>query len=144
MNIEEIKSRICDLRCSVEELAEESFSLWQESSNPHTMDVADYLHYELQTIASRLADLEDTEATEDFTPTEDEDGMTADELYDWWADLDTIDISEIACIPMPNYNDGGRGDNYWEFEERARKWWNSRTLQQKREIYDNYNESNDL
>ena len=89
--INEIKSQICDLRCSIEELADECWHIWQDAEDKRTESVADYLQYELTAIASHLADLEETEE-------EDKEG-----------------------------------------QENA--WWDARTNEQKREIY---NESNDL
>ena len=131
MTIEEIKSKICDLRCSVEELQEQAQNLWKETDDKRTENVADYLHYELTTIASHLADLEDSQVDEDEA-----NEHQNDNLNDWWDELDNVEKSEIANIPMPTADDGGRGDNQFEFDERTRKWWDSRTLEQKQEIYE--------
>ena len=136
MSIAEIKSKICDLRCSIEELSDECFNLWKETEDKRTESIADYLHYELTTITSHLADLEDTE--EEDTEADEQMPWDVCHLDEWWEDLDTLDKSELANIPFPSSDDGGRGDNQYEFDERVSKWWNSRTLEQKGEIYKDY------
>ena len=129
MTLQEIKNQICDLRCSIEELSEECFKLWHETSDKHEESLADYLHYELTAIAAHLSDLEESE--EEDTDAEAGD---MDEIEDWWCELDYADKSEISNIPQPTAIDG-RGECWCEFEDRANKWWNSRTDAQKREIY---------
>lgn len=136
MTLEEIKTKICDLRCSVEELSEECWKLWQETEDNRTESVADYLHYELTAIACHLSNLEDTE--EEDKEEKENAWWDACHLDEWWEDLDNLDKSELANIPFPTADDGGRGDNQYEFDERTSKWWNSRTLEQKGEIYKDY------
>ena len=136
MTIQEIKTKICDLRCSVEELSEECWNLWQETEDKRTESLADYLHYELTAIACHLSNLEDTEE-EDKEEKENAWWDTC-HLDEWWDTLDNADKADLANIPQPTRDDGGRGDNEFEFQERTSKWWNSRTLEQKGEIYKDY------
>jgi hypothetical protein len=130
MELKDIKAKICDLRFSLEELADECFNIWKETNNPRTQEVAEFLQYELNCVTARLADLEETEDTD--TDTEDDD---ADTIADWWTDLDLQTKCELSNIPYPTCN-YGRGDEYFEAEERATHWWNSRTYEQKKEIYE--------
>ena len=130
MTIQEIKNQICDLRFTMEELADECFTLWQSAEDNRTESVADYLHYELTAIAAHLSDLEDTDAQESEKV---EEGM--EEINDWWDNLDNVDKSEISNTPQPTTFDG-RGEYMCEFEDRVNKWWESRTNAQKREIYE--------
>ena len=58
-----------------------------------------------------------------------------DDIEDWWCDLDLVDKCDKANVPYPTC-DYGRGDEHYECEERCDKWWNSRTAEQKREIYE--------
>ena len=58
MSLEEIKTKICDLRCSVEELQEESHQVWVDADNESMESLADYLDAELGYIAYRLSELE--------------------------------------------------------------------------------------
>lgn len=129
MQLNEIKAKIADLRFSIEELADECFNLWKECGDEHTENVADFLHYELTAVACKLSDLEETDETEADA---DDD---ADTISDWWTDLDLRDKCDLANIPYPTC-DYGRGDDYIEAEDRADKWWNSRTYEQKKEIYE--------
>ena len=129
MTLEEIKSEICNLRCSIEELSDECWKLWTGTEDKKIESVADYLHYELTNVACRLSDLEETE-------TETDEPIIApwdDTIEDWWDNLDYVDKSEIANVPMPTNTDG-RGEELLEFDERCLKWWNSRTSEQKHEI----------
>lgn len=135
MELKEIKAKICDLRLSIEELSEECFNLWKECGNPHTENVASYLQYELTTIACKLSDLEETEEQETDIDTESESIEDAETIADWWTDLDLQDKCELANVPYPT-TDYGRGDEYQDAEERADKWWHSRTYEQKKEIYE--------
>ena len=64
MELKEIKAKIAELRNTATELADDCFSFWRETHNPHQQSVAEYLQYELTTIASKLADLEETEEQE--------------------------------------------------------------------------------
>lgn len=135
MELKDIKAKICDLRFSIEELADDCFSFWRETHNPHQQSVAEYLQYELTAIATRLADLEETEEQESDIDGESESIEDAETISDWWCDLDLQDKCEYANIPYPT-TEYGRGDEYQEAEERADKWWNSRTYEQKKEIYE--------
>ena len=135
MELKDIKAKICDLRFAIEELSDECFNLWKECGDPHTESVAEYLQYELTAIATRLADLEETEEQETDIDGESESIDDADTIADWWTDLELRDKCEIANVPMPT-TDYGRGDEYYECEERCDKWWNSRTYEQKKEIYE--------
>lgn len=129
MKLNEIKEKIAELRNSVDDTANECWKLWTEHKDTHTENVANYLYYELTCIKAKLSDLEETEDTE--TDTDDEE----ETILDWWTDLDLRDKCELANIPYPTC-DYGRGDDYIEAEERANTWWNSRTYEQKKEIYE--------
>ena len=129
MELKEIKAKICDLRFEIENLADECDTLWRETDNTETERIADYLHGELNDIAYRLSDLEDTEEeTEENTERKEE------FFDDWWGELDTMQKCQLANVPYPTEEDG-RGENLMEAEDRADKWWNSRTTAQKEEIY---------
>ena len=129
MELKEIKAKIADLRYAIEELADECDTLWRETEDTNTEQIADYLHGELQDIAYKLSDLEDTEEeTEENTERKEE------FFDDWWGELDTMQKCQLANVPYPTEEDG-RGENLMEAEDRANKWWNSRTTAQKEEIY---------
>ena len=129
MELNEIKQKICDLRFQIEELAEECDTLWKETDNPTIERIADYLHGELNDVAYKLSDLEDTEEeTEENTERKEE------FFDDWWGELDTMQKCQLARVPYPTEEDG-RGENLMEAEDRARRWWNSRTTAQKEETY---------
>ena len=130
MELKDIKAKIADLRFSIEELSDECFNLWKESGDTHTESVAEYLQYELTAIACKLGDLEETEEE-----TETDIDAESDMIADWWTDLELRDKCELANIPYPT-NDSGRGEEYFDAQERADKWWNSRTYEQKKAIYE--------
>jgi len=134
MELQDIKTKIGELRNAIETLADESFKLYKQTNNPHTENVADYLHYELTAIACHLSDLEETENEESDIDLEATPAELGEEIDDWWSDLDLIDKCDLANIPYPTTN-YGRGDEYYEAEERANKWWHSRTAEQMIEIY---------
>lgn len=67
--------------------------------------------------------------------------LTDEEIADWWTDLDLCDKCELANVPYPTTN-YGRGDEYYEAEERCSRWWYSRTYEQKKEIHTNFEEYN--
>ena len=136
MTIKEIKERICDIRMEIEELSDDCFHTFANADNPHTESVADYLQNELTAIAYKLSDLEDeTEEQETDIDGESESIDDAETIADWWCDLDLQDKCNLANIPYPTTN-YGRGDEYFDAEERANKWWDSRTYEQKKEIYE--------
>ena len=135
MELKEIKQKICELRCEVEELSEECFSLWKDTFDINTENVANYLHYELTDIATRLSDLEDTDDDSDTHPDTEDDALET--LDDWWGEQDTMQKCELANVPYPTEEDG-RGENLMEAEDRADRWWNSRTLEQKQEIHEEH------
>jgi len=135
MELKDIKEKIAELRTSASELANECYLLRARTNNPHTISVADYINYELTGIAVKLADLEQTETSEDFTPDETDCIDDATEIADWWTDLELRDKCELANIPYPTSTDG-RGEELLETEERADRWWNSRTYEQKKETYE--------
>ena len=135
MTIEEIKSKICDLRCSVEELQEQAQNLWKETDDERTESLADYLDNELGYVAYKLSELEELDTDSEGNP--DTDGLE-DGLNEWWDDLSNEEKTNISGIHFPTADDGGRGDNDFEFTERTNKWWNSRTISQKREIQAEY------
>ena len=136
MELHELLADIHELRTHhVERLAESAYNLFKTTNNPHVESVADYLHYELTTIASKLQDLEDTQEHEDYDVIETYETEDASEICDWWTGLDLVSKTELANVPMPT-TDYGRGDEYFECEERCNKWWYSRTYEQKKEIYD--------
>ena len=134
MELKEIKEKICDMRFSIEELADECFKLWKECGDPHTESVADFLHYELTAVACKLSDLEETEEQETDIDLEAESIEDAEAIADWWDELGLVSKCDLANIPYPN-TEYGRGDDYIEAEERANKWWYSRTYEQQKEIY---------
>ena len=133
MTLEEIKSKICDIRCELEELADDARQLFCETDNKRIENVANYLEDELTIIAGNLSDLEDVEFDEDYL-----DECANEHLDEWWNELSNEETAEISGIPFPAYDDGGRGDNEYEFKDRTDKWWNARTTEQKQEIYDHY------
>lgn len=128
MTLEEIKTKICDLRCSVEELQEESHKIWVETSDTATEKVASFLDDELGYIAYRLSELENMETDSEGNP--DTDGLE-DGLQEWWDDLTDEDKSRIVGIPTPRLDD--RGDEQYEFDRYCEKWWNAKTISQKKE-----------
>lgn len=130
MELKEIKAKIAELRTSASELANECYLLRARTNNPHAISVADYLNYELTAIACKLGDLEETEEE-----TETDIDAESDMIADWWTDLELRDKCELANIPYPT-NDSGRGEEYYDAQERADKWWNSRTYEQKKAIYE--------
>jgi predicted nuclease with TOPRIM domain len=125
MTLEEIKTKICDLRCSVEELQEESNNLWKETEDKHVESLAEFLETELGYIAYRLSELEDMET--ETEETEDED------VQEWWDDLGNDDKASLVGIPAPSRNDA-RGDEQCEFDDFCNKWWNAKTISQKKKI----------
>lgn len=135
MELKDIKAKIEELRNTATELAKDAYNIYKTTKNPHHADVADFLNYELTTIACKLADLEETEEQETDIDGESESIEDAETIADWWCDLDLQDKCELSNIPYPTTN-YGRGDEYIEAEERADKWWNSRTYEQKKEIYE--------
>ena len=135
MELKEIKSKIAELRNTATELADDCFSFWRETHNPHQQSVAEYLQYELTAISCKLGDLEETEETETDIDAESESLEYADTIADWWTDLDVDIKCELANIPYPT-DDSGRGEAFFIAEDRADKWWNSRTYEQKKEIYE--------
>lgn len=135
MELNEILAKIAELKNSVSELANECYLLRSRNNNPHTIAVADYLNYELTGIACHLSDLEETKQEEDTTPPDEDSTDDADTIEDWWCDLDLSDKCEIANLPYPTH-DSGRGEEFCEAEDRCDKWWDSRTNEQKREIYE--------
>jgi len=137
MKLNELIADIQDLRKLAHKLSNDAYKLYCENTNPHTHSVADYLHYELTSISCRLQDLAETEPSEDFTPTETDSVDEAEEISDWWCDLDLQDKCELANVPYPTCN-YGRGDEYQDAEERCDKWWYSRTYEQKKEIHTDY------
>ena len=140
MELNEIKAKIAELRTSASELANECYLLRARTNNPHTISVADFLHYELTAIACKLSDLEETEEQESDIDGESETIEDAETISDWWTDLELRDKCELANIPYPTNTDG-RGEELIEAEERANKWWDSRTYEQQKEIY---NENEDM
>ena len=135
MTLEEIKSKICDLRCSVEELQEESHIVWIDADQEHTESLAEFLDCELGYIAYRLGELEDLQIDSEGNP--DTDGLE-DGLQEWWDDLSTDDKSSIVGIPAPSRNDA-RGDEQYEFDDYCNKWWNAKTISQRQEVYADFN-----
>lgn len=140
MELKDIKEKIAELRTSASELANECYLLRARTTNPHEISVAEYLQYELTGISVKLADLEETEGQETDIDGESESIEDAETISDWWTDLELRDKCELANIPYPTNTDG-RGEELLETEERANKWWDSRTYEQKEEIY---NENEDM
>lgn len=136
MELNELLADIHEIRTHhVEKIADSAFRIFETTDNPHTKEVAKYLYYELTGIAVKLSDLEETETSEDFTPDETDCIDDATEIADWWTDLELRDKCELANIPYPTNTDG-RGEELLETEERADRWWNSRTYEQKKEVYE--------
>ena len=130
MTLEEIKTKICDLRCSVEELQAEAHDLWLRSGTPSRVeDIANYLDDELGYIATRLGNLEDVGNDDEES---EDDPETEERLNEWWDDLSNDDKASIVGIPAPNRNDA-RGDEQYVFDEYCEKWWGARTIAQKKE-----------
>lgn len=136
MTLEEIKTKICDLRCSVEELQEESHKIWVETSDTATEKVASFLDDELGYIAYRLSELENMETDSEGNP--DTDGLE-DELQEWWEELPNDEKASLVGIPAPSGNDA-RGCDQYEFDEYCNKWWNAKTIAQRQEIYEREND----
>ena len=128
MTLEEIKSKICDLRCSVEELQEESNNLWKETEDKHVESLAEFLETELGYIAYRLGELEDLQI--DSEGNADTEGIEYS-LQEWWDDASNEEKARIVGIPAPS-NDSAE---QYDFAEYCNKWWNAKTLAQKQEIY---------
>jgi hypothetical protein len=82
------------------------------------------LETELGYIAYRLSELEDMET--ETEETEDED------VQEWWDDLGNDDKASLVGIPAPSRNDA-RGDEQCEFDDFCNKWWNAKTISQKKE-----------
>ena len=136
MELNELLTDIHELRTNhVEKIAESVHKLWKTTGDSHVQDATYYLYYELIAIASKLADLEETEEQETDISGDTERIVEADTISDWWTDLELRDKCEIANIPYPTSTDG-RGEELLETEERADRWWNSRTYEQKEEIYE--------
>lgn len=125
MTLEEIRTKICDLRCSVEELQEDAHKVWIDADQEQIESLAEFLECELGYIAHRLGELEDIGIDEEKTDT--------DELQEWWDDLGNEDKASIVGIPAPHHND--RGDEQYDFREYCEKWWNAKTISQKQEVY---------
>ena len=125
MTLQEIKDQLTAIQANIERLQEDARTLDNKS-------VADYLDCELGYISYRLGELESMEIDSEGNP--DVDGLE-EGLDDWWADLDNRNKSEISNIPYPTYDDGGRGDNEWEFRERTDKWWKAQTIANRQQIY---------
>lgn len=133
-----IMRKVISLSSSVSELSRDCSRLHMETNNPHTENVTDYLRNELAIIADELYRLSETRLTEDYSPDlECESVEDAEEVMDWWDGLDLADKCDIANIPTPSSNDG-RGDEHYYAEERADKWWYSRTYEQKMKAYEEY------
>ena len=136
MTLEEIKSKICDLRCSVEELQEESHKVWVNAESPsRDENVASFLDDALGYIAYRLSVLEELET--DSEGNADTDGLEIG-LQEWWDDLSNDDKSSIVGIPAPSRNDA-RGDEQYAFDDYCNKWWNAKTIAQKQQEYADFN-----
>ena len=132
MTLQEIKDKICDIRFEIENLSDECNNIWRETDNDNIGEIADYLSDALSEVAYKLSDLEDTNV--EVAVLEESEEEDAETIADWWADLDLQDKCNLANIPYPTTN-YGRGDEYFYAEERANKWWDSRTYEQKKEIY---------
>ena len=124
MTLEEIKSKICDLRVAVEELQEEAKTL-------DNLNISDFLDCELGYISYRLSELEDMQI--DSEGNADTDGLEIG-LQEWWEDLGNDDKASLVGIPAPSRNDA-RGDEQYEFDEYCNKWWEAKTISQKQETY---------
>lgn len=138
MTLEEIKSKICDLRCSVEELQEESHKVWVNAESPSREEnVASFLDDALGYIAYRLSVLEEIETDNEGNPDTDglEDGLE-DELQEWWDDLSNDGKASLVGIPAPS-NDSAE---QYDFSEYCNKWWNAKTIAQRQEIYEREND----
>lgn len=136
MTLEEIKSKICDLRCSVEELQEESHKVWVNAESPSTEEnVASFLEDALGYIAFRLSELEEMQIDSEGNP--DTDGLE-DGLQEWWDDLSNDDKSSIVGIPAPSRNDA-RGDEQCDFDDYCEKWWKAKTISQRQKVYTDFN-----
>lgn len=132
MTLEEIKTKICDLRCSVEELQEESHNVWVNAESPSRAEsVAEFLDNELGYIAYRLGELEEMEIDSEGNP--DTDGLEIG-LQEWWDDLCNDDKASIVGIPAPSRNDA-RGDEQYAFDDYCDKWWNAKTISQRQDTY---------
>ena len=128
MTLEEIKTTICDLRCSVEELQEEAHTIWTETKDEPTEKVASFLDDELGYIAYRLSEIEDLQTDSEGNP--DTDGLE-NGLQEWWDDLSNDDKASIVGIPVPRNNSAEQ----YDFSEYCTKWWNAKTIAQKQETY---------
>ena len=129
MTLEEIKSKICDLRCSVEELQEESHNVWVNAeSNSTEENVASFLDDALGYIAYRLSELEEMQI--DSEGNVDLDGLESG-LNEWWEDLGNDEKASIVGIPAPSNDSAAQ----YDFSEYCEKWWNAKTISQKQETY---------
>lgn len=131
MTLEEIKTKICDLRCSVEELQEESHKVWIDADEQHIENLAEFLDNELGYIAYRLGELEELQI--DSEGNADTDGLEVG-MQEWWEELGNTDKASLVGIPAPSHNDG-RGDEQYYFDDYCQKWWDAKTIAQKQETY---------
>ena len=130
MTLQEIKDKICDIRFEIENLSDECNNIWRETDNDNIGEIADYLSDALSEVAYKLSDLEDTNVEVAVLEETEED----DEIEDWWYELGLVTKCELSNVPYPT-TEYGRGDDYIDAEERANKWWNSRTNEQKKAVY---------
>jgi len=125
MTLQEIKAQLRTIETNVDKLRVDAEKL----ENPV---IGDFISCELSYISYRISELAEVE--EDSEGNADTDGLE-EGLDDWWGDLDNASKSEVSGIPFPTFDDGGRGDNAFEFRDRADKWWNAKTISQRQEIY---------
>lgn len=128
MTLPEIGERIMAIYDELSYLADECYDLYDKTEDKHTKAVAEHLHYELTSHASKLCNLAPSIEGDD-----EEDPDIEDALCEWWDELDSVDKSEIADIPMPTGTDA-RGEEMADFEERADLWWNALTYSRKKEV----------
>lgn len=131
MTLPELGKRIMAIYDELSYLADECYKLYGKTEDQHTKAVAQHLHYELTSHACKLCVL--APSIKDRDKKGDIDPDIEDTLCEWWDDLDSVDKSEIADIPMPTGTDA-RGEEMADFEERANLWWNALTYSRKKEV----------
>lgn len=127
MTLQEIKCQISAICANVDKLQEEAKQLPNSS-------ISEFLDCELGYISYRLKELDNVQEDSEGNPDTDglEDGLN--ELNEWWDDLSNDDKSSIVGIPAPSANDA-RGDEQYAFDDYCDKWWNAKTISQKKETY---------
>lgn len=63
--------------------------------------------------------------------------MTKEKLNDWFQSLDFISMEKITRLKQRNFS---AEDGYQDFVDACENWWNSIDLEEKKSIYEEWNE----